>query len=141
MPPSRRRTRSVCVRLTGATAKTRLPVRPDVVCPDWTAPTSMSCALSPSGNGVTIVPSRSIRMISAFSSLSVARTTRSTSSERVPLPADVRELASETSCCCAWLRAALRVRTRLPAPTMTSTTATKPTMASIRRRRIAQPNR
>jgi hypothetical protein len=33
------------------------------------------------------------------------------------------------------------VRIRLPAPAMTSTTATRPTMTSMRRRRIAQPNR
>ena len=80
-------------------------------------------------------------MTSASSSLRVVRTTRSTASDCEPIFDEVSEFTSETSCCSAWLRAALRVRIRLPAPAMTSTTATRPTMASMRRRRIGQPNR
>ena len=79
-------------------------------------------------------------MTSASSSVSVFLMARHRS-DCAPTLDDVREFASETSCCWAWLRAALRVRMRLPAPAMTSTTATRPTMASMRRPRMAQPNR
>ena len=69
------------------------------------------------------------------------RTTASTLSDCDPSFDEVIEFTSETSCDSAWLRAALRVRMRLPAPAITRTTATRPTMASIKRRRIGQPNR
>ena len=80
-------------------------------------------------------------MTSASSSLRVRRKTFRTVSDCDPILDDVSESASVTSCCWAWWRAALRVRIRLPAPAMTRTTATSPTMASVKRRRMGQPNR
>ena len=65
----------------------------------------------------------------------------STLSDSFPVLTDLRESASETSCALASFRASIRVSTRLPTPAMSRTTATRPTMASIRRRRIDQPNR
>ena len=53
-----------------------LPVRPDVVWPDCSAGTSMSCAVSPSGRGVTMVPKRVTWRTSASSSFSVFRKMR-----------------------------------------------------------------
>ena len=65
----------------------------------------------------------------------------STLTDSVPFLTFLSESASETSCALASLRASMRDSTRLPTPAIRRTTATRPTMASIRRRRIDQPNR
>ena len=102
----------------------------------------MSCSVSPSGSGVThvAVPS-DLDDVGVLELERCAHDGQYVEATPTRSANEVRELTSETNCCCAWLRAALRVRIRLPAPAMTSTRATRPTMASIRRRRIGQPNR
>ena len=101
----------------------------------------MSSAVRPSGRGEAISPG--CVDPDGVGVLELERVTDDVEDpeRRSPLLDDVSASTSETSSDLAWLRASFRVRMRLPAPAMTSVTATRPTMARSKRRRTVHPNR